>query len=181
MWLCINISSNYVLALCINNYHKLSGLQLTPSLLCFSSGGHTSETGPIGLKSRCQLGPVTSEGSKGESVSLCFQLLHSLAHHPSSLLRVNRAASWNLWLPLWPHYVTYKDPCVYSGLARIIQQNLPVSPSVDWQPQFPVAMEHISSFQELGLEVLRGAIFCLPHQPTNIKMFYSNCGKWGMP
>lgn len=86
MWLCINISSNYVLALYINNYHKLSGLPLTPSLLCFSSGGHTSETGPTGLKSRCQLGPVTSEGSKGEALSLCFQLLQSLPHTPSPSL-----------------------------------------------------------------------------------------------
>ena len=81
----------------VTNYHKLSGLKVCSLLSCLSGG--QSEMGLTGLKSRCRQGCIPFRGSRGELISLLFQLLGVTCTPwlvaPSSIFNVG-----NGWLSL---------------------------------------------------------------------------------
>lgn len=86
--------------------------------------------GPTGLKSRCHLAYIPSEGSKGEHVAsrgysqfllMRPALLRSQQRQAKFSGAVPRASILLSCLPL-----SLKDPCDYIGSTQVIQVNLPI-------------------------------------------------------
>ena len=115
----------------LTNYHKFSGLSNTV-LLFYHYGGQKPKIGLMELKLRCHHGCALYGGSRGNSVSLLFQL--PAAHIPWPVVQAITSLRPLLQLShllslLPPLFIYYKHPGDYIGPTQIIQDNLAVSRS----------------------------------------------------
>lgn len=129
----------------------------------------------IGLKSTCREGCIPSGCSKPASVSLAFLAPrdhpHSLAHNPflpSSKSKnpgpTPSHTAFSLVLPpLLPPF-SLKDPCEYTWLTQITQDNLPILHSLaicNLNSPLPYKV-YICRFQDQDVNIVGELLFCLP-------------------
>ena len=142
------------------NYHKYGASNNTN--LTYNSGGEKPKTILNGLTSRGQQHCVPSKQLYGRIHShaffqlleadciLCphFQSQHWTVHFFSHCISL----IWNLL----PSSFTYKDPCHYTGLPQIIQNNLSIL-----RPLITFAETLLPQVLGISMQMSLGLLFCL--------------------